>query len=54
MYYRGANAAIIVYDITNENSFSDVENWLNGTLRSFEARWPTKLTREPLQSCDER
>lgn len=30
MYYRGANAAIIVYDITNESSFADVENWLNG------------------------
>lgn len=36
MYYRGANAAVIVYDITNEESFLDVEKWLNG--RSSPAR----------------
>ncbi|OAV86474.1 hypothetical protein PTTG_29884 [Puccinia triticina 1-1 BBBD Race 1] len=28
MYYRGANAAILVYDITNKDSFHDIENWL--------------------------
>lgn len=29
MYYRGANAAILVYDITNPESFLDIQNWLN-------------------------
>ena len=30
MYYRRANAAIIVYDITNEKSFEEAKLWLNG------------------------
>jgi GTPase SAR1 family protein len=30
MYYRGANAAILVYDITNQESFLDIQNWLDG------------------------
>ncbi|KAA1076911.1 hypothetical protein PGT21_023841 [Puccinia graminis f. sp. tritici] len=29
MYYRGANAAILVYDITNQESFLDIQNWLD-------------------------
>ncbi|KAH9816426.1 P-loop containing nucleoside triphosphate hydrolase protein [Melampsora americana] len=29
MYYRGANAAILVYDITNQSSFEDIQNWLH-------------------------
>ncbi|KAG0149900.1 hypothetical protein CROQUDRAFT_278893 [Cronartium quercuum f. sp. fusiforme G11] len=29
MYYRGANAAILVYDITNQASFDDIQNWLD-------------------------
>ncbi|KAI8326409.1 ras-domain-containing protein [Martensiomyces pterosporus] len=28
MYYRGANAVILVYDITNEESFKDVSTWI--------------------------
>lgn len=31
LYYRGALAAILVYDITNEDSFRDVKIWLEGT-----------------------
>lgn len=27
-YYRGAAAALIVYDVTNRTSFSHVQNWL--------------------------
>eukprot|EP01063_Lacrimia_lanifica_P028882 TRINITY_DN42_c0_g3_i1.p2 TRINITY_DN42_c0_g3~~TRINITY_DN42_c0_g3_i1.p2 ORF type:complete len:205 (+),score=91.43 TRINITY_DN42_c0_g3_i1:157-771(+) len=29
MYYRGAAAAVIVYDITNANSFATAKNWVN-------------------------
>lgn len=28
MYYRGAAAAIIVYDITRENTFNTLKNWV--------------------------
>lgn len=28
MYYRGANAALLLYDITNQVSFQDVRGWL--------------------------
>ncbi|KAF9368731.1 hypothetical protein CPB97_004300 [Podila verticillata] len=28
MYYRGANAAILVYDITSEDSFRDMSSWV--------------------------
>ncbi|KAI0260523.1 P-loop containing nucleoside triphosphate hydrolase protein [Gloeopeniophorella convolvens] len=28
MYYRGANAALLLYDITNQASFEDVRGWL--------------------------
>ena len=30
MYYRGANAALLLYDITNASSFEDVRGWLEG------------------------
>ena len=29
MYYRGAAAAIVVYDITKKESFNNVTTWLN-------------------------
>ena len=29
MYYRGAAAAIVVYDITRENSFATLRSWVN-------------------------
>ena len=29
MYYKGAKCIIICYDITQENSFNNVKNWLN-------------------------
>ncbi|KAG0055440.1 hypothetical protein BGZ83_008579 [Gryganskiella cystojenkinii] len=29
MYYRGANAAILVYDITSEESFKDMSSWVD-------------------------
>ena len=30
MYYRGANAALLLYDITNSSTFEDVRGWLEG------------------------
>ncbi len=34
MYYRGANAALLLYDITNADTFEDVRGWLEGTFVS--------------------
>jgi len=28
MYYRGANAALLLYDITNASTFEDIRGWL--------------------------
>ncbi|CAE6495032.1 unnamed protein product [Rhizoctonia solani] len=36
MYYRGASAAILVYDITSPSSFEDVRLWIDGKSRH---RW---------------
>lgn len=30
MYYRGANAALLLYDITNASTFNDIRGWLEG------------------------
>ena len=30
VYYRGANAAILVFDITNYSTFTDVQTWVQG------------------------
>ena len=30
MYYRRANAALIVYDITREKSFDEAKDWVKG------------------------
>ncbi|KAJ1739669.1 hypothetical protein LPJ78_003780 [Coemansia sp. RSA 989] len=32
MYYRGANAVVLVYDITSEDSFRDVDTWVQVVL----------------------
>lgn len=36
MYYRGANAAILVYDITSASSFDDVKVWIDELKRNCE------------------
>ncbi|CAM9331016.1 unnamed protein product [Lampetra fluviatilis] len=33
MYYRGAQAAIVVYDITNQDSFARAKNWVKELQR---------------------
>ena len=35
MYYRRANAAMIVYDITREKSFDEAQEWVKGQLCSY-------------------
>ena len=30
MYYRKANAAMLVYDITSLESFYDIKDWVKG------------------------
>ncbi len=32
MYYRKANAAMLVFDITSEESFDDMKTWVNGEM----------------------
>ncbi|OBZ76699.1 Ras-like GTP-binding protein RYL2 [Grifola frondosa] len=34
MYYRGANAALLLYDITNASSFEDIRGWLEELKRN--------------------
>ena len=33
MYYRGATVAIVVYDLTQKDSFKGAENWVNELFR---------------------
>ena len=35
MYYRKANAAMIVYDITNEKTFDEAKLWVNGNYKYY-------------------
>lgn len=30
MYYRGAHAALLVYDITSQESFEELTSWIEG------------------------
>lgn len=30
MYYRGAQAALLVYDITSQESFVELHSWIEG------------------------
>lgn len=32
MYYRKANAAMLVFDITSMDSFGDMKTWVNGKV----------------------
>ena len=37
VYYKGASAAIVVYDITNPNSYVDIESWMK-LLSSYHSK----------------
>lgn len=34
MYYRGANAALLVFDLTNYTSFMDIKGWITELQRA--------------------
>ena len=42
-YYRGAHGALVVYDITDINSFEHVEKWLEELRKHTEDGLPVLL-----------
>ncbi|KAK2192213.1 hypothetical protein NP493_37g12049 [Ridgeia piscesae] len=59
MYYRGAAAAIVVYDITRESSFASVKSWLselrkNGSTNTIVALAGNKCDLEDLREVQHR
>ncbi len=53
MYYRRANAAIIVYDVTRESTFEEAKEWVKGqfqyliqTFFQREAKWRDIVTQK--------
>ena len=60
MYYRGAQSAVLVYDVTSMASFESVLNWVNelhnaleddirtkqSLMRAFVPPFPTPLYRD--------
>ena len=44
MYYRGAQAAIVVYDITNADTFERAKSWVKELQRQV-GSWPVTLIR---------
>ena len=51
MYYRRANAALIVYDITREKSFDEAKDWVKGKLIGTVVLIDAELTVPPLSVC---
>jgi GTPase SAR1 family protein len=35
MYYRGAQAALLVYDITSNESFEELNSWIQGIITFY-------------------
>jgi GTPase SAR1 family protein len=35
MYYRDSVAAVVVYDVTNPDSFDAVPDWIKGAIDAF-------------------
>lgn len=53
MYYRGANAALLLYDITNASSFDDVRGWLEGASQQLSvANTSDFVCTELKKNCD--
>ena len=36
MYYKGALGALLIYDVTNDNSFNSISNWYNDLIQNCE------------------
>ena len=48
MYYRGAQAAIVVYDITNADTFERAKSWVKELQRQV---WSLELRLYVLNTC---
>ena len=50
MYYRKANAAILVFDVTKRSSFDDMKSWVEELQRNSDGHLVICIlgTREPL------
>lgn len=49
-YFRGALIAIIVFDVTREESFYNVRNWWSNTIQLLYVRWGSSGIM-PLTAC---
>jgi Ras-related protein Rab-5C len=54
MYYRGAQAAIVVYDITNRDSFIKAQNWVRELQRQANANVVIALAGNKLDLANKR
>ncbi|KAJ8522991.1 hypothetical protein ONZ45_g494 [Pleurotus djamor] len=51
MYYRGANAALLLYDITNATTFEAVRGWLEGARFPLYVQVTAHLLSELKKNC---
>ena len=54
MYYRGAQAAVVVYDITNRDTFSKAQNWVRELQRQANANVVIALAGNKLDLANKR
>ena len=54
MYYRGAQAAVVVYDITNRDSFVKAQNWVRELQRQANANVVIALAGNKLDLANKR
>ena len=54
MYYRGAQAAVVVYDITNRDSFTKAQNWVRELQRQANANVVIALAGNKLDLANKR
>ena len=50
MYYRRANAAMIVYDVTRQSTFEEAKEWIKGEF-NYEGQ-PSGHGYVPMRCCD--
>eukprot|EP01089_Gocevia_fonbrunei_P014867 TRINITY_DN4196_c0_g1_i1.p1 TRINITY_DN4196_c0_g1~~TRINITY_DN4196_c0_g1_i1.p1 ORF type:complete len:205 (+),score=42.46 TRINITY_DN4196_c0_g1_i1:261-875(+) len=53
-YYRKANGVVIVYDITDDTSFHNVDNWMKEIRLYARSKIATALVGNKLESADKR